>query len=734
MTNTDAAQSNSDFLPGVNCWRAEHASRVAYLRNADAYYHELARSIRAARRSVRILGWDFDRRIRLVRGRPDDKVDPCTLGELLLGCVEAQPELEIRILVWDKAPIFANTLEDLDILKTVRLEHPRIHVTLDADHPTLSSHHQKIVVVDDCVAYSGGIDLTRARWDTAEHATEDERRIAPGEHPYRPYHDVQMLVDSDAAAALGELCRIRWSRANGESEQARESAAADAGDGSSDPWPQGLEPDARDVDVAISRTEPEWNGHEEVREIERLYHGQIAAARRHIFIEQQYFTDSGICDALCRRLGEKDGPEVLLIMPRDTTGLLARLTMESLLPERLRRLRDADRFGRFRAFYPDAPGIPSTQGESINVHTKLLIIDDEILRVGSANLNGKSMWMDTECDLSVNAHDDAALAESIAALRHSLIAELLACDPERVAQAERDGASWGEAIEKLCDPDKRTLRPLEPKAPRWWVTLVGWLPARTTTQSDFLAAAQERGDASQRKDNGTEPQNEDRRRRWPVLGAVAVLLILAAMWSWGPLANMADPDVLAGTIRSSTWAGPVLLGLYCVGVLLMAPVHLLHVVAGLALGLREGMLWAAIGTMVSAVLSYSVGALTGEDVLQRRFGSRVAGLSERAGRSGLRGALVLRLLPGLPFGLVNIAFGASPVKFSTYMYATALIMLPSLLAIAVFGERAQAAWRDPSVASVAILAATAVALLGGVWLFSRSLRRWSDDGRGPSKG
>ncbi len=103
--------------------------------------------------------------------------------------------------------------------------------------------------------------------------------------------------------------------------------------------------------------------------------------------------------------------------------------------------------------------------------------------------------------------------------------------------------------------------------------------------------------------------------------------------------------------------------------------------------------------------------------------NRVARLGERAGRSGLRCALVLRLLPGLPFGLVKIAFGASPVEFSTGIYATALIMLPSLLASAVFGERAQAAWRDPSVASVAIPAATAVALLGGVWLLSRSLRR-----------
>ena len=69
--------------------------------------------------------------------------------------------------------------------------------------------------IDDAVAYCGGIDLTLRRWDTPEHRPVEPRRCDPKNRPYIPVHDVQMVVDGEAAAALGQRARERWEAARG---------------------------------------------------------------------------------------------------------------------------------------------------------------------------------------------------------------------------------------------------------------------------------------------------------------------------------------------------------------------------------------------------------------------------------------------------------------------------------------------------------------------------------------
>ena len=99
--------------------------------------------------------------------------------------------------------------------------HSRVRFYMDDKHPVGASQHQKIVVVDDAVAFSGGLDLRKWRWDTPEHHIDDQRRVDPDGKPYPPFHDVQMVVDGAAAAALGQLARERWQRATGEGRGVR---------------------------------------------------------------------------------------------------------------------------------------------------------------------------------------------------------------------------------------------------------------------------------------------------------------------------------------------------------------------------------------------------------------------------------------------------------------------------------------------------------------------------------
>jgi phospholipase D1/2 len=150
----------------------------------------------------------------------------------------------------------------------------QIRFKLDHAHPHGAAHHQKIVVIDDVLAFCGGIDVTAGRWDTREHPDEDPRRVSPLlKRPSKPWHDVTTLVDGDAAKALGELARERWLHASGET-LAPPPAVPPV-------WPDDLPPTLEDVSVAIARTAPEYGGRKGVYEIEALYLAIVRATKAH---------------------------------------------------------------------------------------------------------------------------------------------------------------------------------------------------------------------------------------------------------------------------------------------------------------------------------------------------------------------------------------------------------------------------------------------------------------------
>ncbi len=161
----------------------------------------------------------------------------------------------------------------------------------DDRHPVGGSHHQKVVVVDDQLAFCGGIDLTSHRWDTCAHRVEEPARISFGGKPYGPYHELQAMVAGPVAASLGQLSRDRW-RALGE-ERLPPVRPSDE-----DLWPDEVTPDLIDVDVAIARTVPASDTQPAVRECETLFLDSIAAAERSIYVESQYFTNEALAAAL----------------------------------------------------------------------------------------------------------------------------------------------------------------------------------------------------------------------------------------------------------------------------------------------------------------------------------------------------------------------------------------------------------------------------------------------------
>jgi phospholipase D1/2 len=436
------------FRPGKNCWRIDKADRLAIIVDAAAYFRALREVMIAARRELLLIGWDFDFEIEMLPGESDaeglapDGL-PNQLGAFTRAVVERTPELDIYFLKWNGA-VFVAPGRYLPALELRLFAGERIHLALDSHHPFGACHHQKIVVADDALAFCGGIDATEERWDTSEHLPDDPLRTDKHGRPTAPWHDATSAMTGPAAHALGELARMRWARATGDELPRPEVEAHDL-------WPASVEPNVHDVDVAIARTEPPFDGAEIVDEIERLSLDIIASARRHLYIESQYFACKSVCDAIEARLGESDGPEVVVVNPQAALTWLEDEAMHVLRGRLIERLEAADPGGRFRIYHP-----ATSAGEPIYVHAKILIADDRVLRIGSSNIDARSMGFDTECDVAFEGGGEIGAA--IESVRVRLLAEHLGRSEDEVRDAERESGSVIGAIEALNAPQGRGLR------------------------------------------------------------------------------------------------------------------------------------------------------------------------------------------------------------------------------------------------------------------------------------
>lgn len=420
------------FQPGINCWRTSQVDRLAFLVDGQQYFDALASVLPRARRRIFIVGWDFDSTIRL---RPADG-ESLPLGPMLRDLVERVPELEVHILIWRSSLLYGENAEMPGMFFADWWRHPRLHFRLDGNHPIVGCHHEKIVTIDDSVAFLGGMDLTRGRWDDRSHAPDHAHRVNDGKC-YQPVHDLQVVFDGEAAKMIATRARERWSMANGEQ--------IDPPGGGTDVWPEGTEPQLRDHRVALARTQPAYGQQPAIREIEPLILAAIEAAKRVIYIETQYFALPAVADALAGRLREPEGPEVIIVAMRRSGGVLEYYAMANQRDRLFAQLSAADMNGRLGLFFPVASLEPRCE---VKVHSKLLIVDDWFVRLGSANLNRRSMGHDTECDMALEGETDDACA-AIAALRDDLIAEHLGVERGRLLSAVAASGSYLSAIDWL---------------------------------------------------------------------------------------------------------------------------------------------------------------------------------------------------------------------------------------------------------------------------------------------
>jgi len=670
--------------PGENVWRIEHADRAAVIIDAANYFGAVRAALLKAERTAIIIGWDIHSRTPLVgpSGRADDGY-PENLADFLSALVKKKPQLEISLLLWDFAVLYATEREPFPAY-SLRWNTPRrIKLCLDDAVPIGSSQHQKLVVIDDTIAFAGGIDITTRRWDTSEHRADNPLRRDPTGNPYAPFHDVQLLLDGAAARALARLARARW-------ECAANEAVALVEDGG-DPWPDHVAPDFTDLDIGIARTQPKFEEQLQVREIERLFVDSIAAAERTIYIENQFLSCIPVAQALARRLHERPELELLIVAPTSHASWIEARTMRNGRIRFTQVLRETGADHRIRLVSPVVRG--RNHVEQTMVHSKVMIVDDAFLHIGSANLNNRSMGTDTECNIAIEAQT-AAEQEVIAATRARLIADHCGVNPETVARTYLTEGS----LVALADlaAQGHALAPVDDGAvdqTEWATYLEGIADPEKPIGAEEFAGAILGGKASRRSLS---------RMTKLALGVIVVLGLIIA-WKLTPLSELAQPARVRDALESfaeGTWGPLVVLGIFVGTSIFLFPVTVLIVATAAAFGPWLGFIYAATGALLSAVISFMIGAVIGRDTLTSVLGPRLNRIRRQVRKKGIIAVAVVRLVPVAPFGVVNLVAGASRIRLLDFALGTAIGMLPGITVMAALGHQITLVLTRPSLEAV----------------------------------
>ncbi|MEJ2313179.1 MAG: phospholipase D-like domain-containing protein [Nitrospirota bacterium] len=410
--------------PGVNCMGLYEVESTGLVVDGYDYYRFFYRAAKNARRYILITGWQFDSAFALLRGgEAEEAGGEVTMLRFLAGLCEDNPDLEIYILAWDFIEFYLVKREWFQDRKFNRSACERLHFRFDSRHAVGASHHEKFVVVDGELAFAGGLDLCSSRWDQRDHRLDNPlRRDRMGKH-YEPYHDTQSCHTGPLARQLAEVFKVRWENSGGEKLDLPEPAGEARREGFFT-----IPISAREVAISRTRAKTIVPHQESVQEIRSLYVDAVSAAERLIYIENQYFSSQAVYKALVDRMRAPGRPklQIIFVLPKRPHSLLEEVSLSFAQSKMLKNMIDiASSEGHSLGIYYRVAGIKDGAGVPVHIHSKLLLVDDRFLTVGSANTTNRSMGLDTEINVAWEAHSEeqGELRESLREVRLSLLRE-----------------------------------------------------------------------------------------------------------------------------------------------------------------------------------------------------------------------------------------------------------------------------------------------------------------------
>lgn len=692
MTNAlkQSEQSvDSLFQPGVNCCETDRASHATLLVDCANYYRALHAAIANAKHSVFVLGWDIDSRIKLLRGEyAEGAKHPIRFFDLIKWKAQENPDVEIYLNRWDYPLFMAKEREGFVKHRWEGLKLPNLRYCEDNTVPLGASHHQKVVVVDDEIAFVGGMDVALNRWDMRTHMPSNHNRIDPGvmyspwkPRKFQPYHDTQMIVAGPLVKSLAQLARRRWKQIRQEDPIPIRQIEREIDD-LPPAWPGHLDVDFTDVNMAISLTMAPWKERGAIHQVEQMYLDLIGRAEYFIYIENQFLCHLETARALNKRLREKPDLRVLIVSNKGPNGVWE---ANAMWHGRVQ-FRDILMAGGMEDRVVMAHPISKVGEEEkpVRIHSKLMAVDDRYLRVGSSNINNRSMYTDSECDLVIEAdEDDTETREKIAFLRNDLIREHTGREYETIAHLIEHGEKMEKFLNYISHSRQHLVRIDDEKyrrAPLAWLGHKFIEPAQPLTSPRMTAFI--------------------RQVHWHRLGLVVLAIIaLALIWKYTPLAQYATPDYvipILEQVRETTWAVPAAMAIYTIGTLAFFPHMLMTGTIVVVFAPLQAFSIAMVGSLLSGAIGFYAGKFMGLDSARKLVGNSVDKVSFYAKRGGVVGITLLRLLPIAPYTVVNMALGMLEVTFFAFSVGTFLGTLPGTATAAFLGHSMLELWKNPN--------------------------------------
>ncbi len=447
------------LAPGRNCWTADaRLDSAGLLIDARSYYRAFYQAARQARRYVLLAGWRFDSGLRLLRGEDaDGNGGDVRLLDFLRGLCRETPGLRVYVLAWDFSLNYALEWEGNQAAKFEGASNGGIRFVYDGQHPVAASHHQKWTVIDGRLAFVGGLDFCCDDWDDRDHRPRHPGRCDPDGRVHGPYHDLMAMLKGPAVGELTAYFRERWRAATGTCLDLTPT------DG---PAPE-VRPTLRLAAdrAAFSRTQPPTlTDPTAALEVRQLYRDAIDAAEELVYVESQYFSSQDVFQALVERMTApgRSKLDVVIVLPQRQPSWVEAAAMgppRLWMLDALRRTarETGHRLGAYTSVAPDGGcEVP------VLIHAKVLVVDDRLLTVGSANVSNRSMGLDTELNVAFEARSDAdrALVRSIRRARVNLLAEHCGVGGDRAAlRALGRRTGLVPYLDRLADARTHRLRP-----------------------------------------------------------------------------------------------------------------------------------------------------------------------------------------------------------------------------------------------------------------------------------
>ncbi|APE06929.1 phospholipase [Alteromonas sp. RW2A1] len=695
---------NNIFEPGENCWVESNATFAAPLIDCANYYKALHSSIVKAKHSIFIVGWDIDSRIRLIRGEDEAQSSaPSVISDLLKWKAEQTPDIQIYLLRWDSSLAFFAQRELWAKEAWDEKTPDNVKTELDDTIPMGGSQHQKIVVIDDELVFSGGMDVSTNRWDTRDHPVVSEERDGP-DGDYGPLHDVQMVSSGPVVADFSKLVRWRWQRVANETPIAiRDNANINIDAPIPAAWPESYPPIFKNVECALARTIPFMDEVEPAQEVRHMLLDLIGQAESFIYIENQFTTRQEIAEELNRQLKLKPNLNVCIVSSYEPKGKFeceafwaSRIQFKTILesgisPERVKMTYSS---------------IEDMQGKRAykRIHSKVMTIDDKYLVIGSSNLSNRSMTLDTEID-TVLYGNTPENKQSVVNVRNDLLAE-------HTGRALEDMP----AIFEQPNPVEAFMQ--GQIAHGYILTEVRdeiFTEQSTANLFRSLSDPEEPLISIPTPDGTVLPARNPRRRSIMIAIGVTIVAVMCGLMYWAsqsiPWLSSDSINAFLEESRGTYFALPTVLMVYVVGGILFFPVTVLSLAVAAIFGPIWGPIYGMMGALLSSAILFGIGKLSGNAGLKKLGGPKVAAVDEKLKRSGIVGVAAIRMLPIAPFSLVNLVAGISSIGIIQFLVGTFLGMFPPMIAKGLVGDSIAQIWQNPSVETISYLVA-GIALWG----------------------